>query len=275
MAEALYQAFPLPGAARAHVWRYTPETRRPRHFHAEPELNLIAAGTATFGVGAAVIPVAPGDLLWWPPGQDHVLLDASPGFDLFVIGLTPELSERVLGRATPAAYAGPTRVALGPQALAAFASLCAEPATNDSAAVERHVGDVWRRAHAARAIVPERHAATRRALVSLLEHPELTRSDVALAARAYPTEVSRYFRRDMGLTLSAYRSRLRLLRFIEAVDQGAATLMSAAFEAGFGSYSQCHRTFQQALGCTPRQFFATGVRARLNEMFLPFAAPVP
>ena len=89
MAEALYQPFPIPGTARGHVWHHVPATRRPRHFHAEPELNLIAAGHAAFGVGDVTISVLAGDLLWWPPGQDHVLLDASPDLDLYVIGLTP------------------------------------------------------------------------------------------------------------------------------------------------------------------------------------------
>ena len=95
--DALYQPFPLPTRARGHVWRHKPATRRPRHFHAEPELNLVTAGTARFGMGDLAIDVGPGDLLWWPPGQDHVLLDASVDFDLFVVGVTPELSDRVLG----------------------------------------------------------------------------------------------------------------------------------------------------------------------------------
>ena len=40
----LYQPFPMPGAARAHIWHHVPETRRPRHFHSEPELNLVTGG---------------------------------------------------------------------------------------------------------------------------------------------------------------------------------------------------------------------------------------
>ena len=96
VAEALYQPFPIPGTARGHVWHHVPATRRPRHFHAEPELNLIAAGRAAFGYGEATISVSAGDLLWWPPGQDHVLLDATPDLDLYVIGVTPAFSEHVL-----------------------------------------------------------------------------------------------------------------------------------------------------------------------------------
>ena len=86
--------------ARGHVWHHVPATRRPRHFHAEPELNLIAAGQAVFGVGEAIISVSTGDLLWWPPGQDHVLLDASPDLDLYVIGVTPAFSEHVLAESS-------------------------------------------------------------------------------------------------------------------------------------------------------------------------------
>lgn len=272
MAEALYQPFPLPGTARAHIWRHVPETRRPRHFHAEPELNLIAAGTATFGVGASTIAVAAGDLLWWSPGQDHVLLEASPDFDLFVVGLTPELSARVLGAGDAAAGGELMPARLSPEALAHLRALCAAPpAVGDSAAVERHVGDLWRDAHAMRATHSgrPRHAVTRRALASILEHPELSRTEVAVAVRGHPTEVSRYFHRDMRLTLTSYRTRLRLLRFIEAVDGGAPTLLTAALEAGFGSYSQCHRSFLNTLGHSPRQFFATDLRAQMRDALAP------
>jgi hypothetical protein len=40
------------------------------------------------------------------------------------------------------------------------------------------------------------------------------------------------------------------------VDRGQYDLMTAASAAGFGSYAQCHRTFQSELGCAPRRFFS-------------------
>src|SRR5262245_34375703 len=148
MAEALYQPFPIPGAARGHVWHHVPATRRPRHFHAEPELNLIAAGHATFGYGEATISVSTGDLLWWPPGQDHVLLDATADLDLFVIGVTAAFSENVLGGHVSGASGGAARLRLDPRTLARLRTACAVPTTAvDTAAVERHVGDLWREAH--------------------------------------------------------------------------------------------------------------------------------
>ena len=266
----------MAAAARAQIWRHAPATRRPRHFHAEPEMNLVAAGSAKFGVGEMVLSVVEGDLLWWPPGQDHELLEASLDFDLFVIGLTPEFSLRVLGSGKEAAHAGPVQFRLPQAALANFCDICAAPANLlDIPSIERRVGDFWCEAHLMRRASNTMHTLTRRTLVSLAGQPELARIDVAHLVRAYPTEISRHFHKDMGLTLTAYRTRLRLLRFVQAVDHGAENLLAAALAAGFGSYSQCHRTFQQNFGCTPRAFLGTALRTQMQEAFSPWASPKP
>ena len=269
MAEALYQPFPIPGTARGHVWHHVPATRRPRHFHAEPELNLIAAGHAAFGYGEATISVSAGDLLWWPPGQDHVLLDATPDLDLYVIGVTPAFSEHVLSdRVSGAAGGGAARLQLDHGTLTSLRSACAvQMAGVDASAVERHVGDLWREAHALRARIPDHHPLTARALSSLLGRPDLKRGELARLIRGNESEVSRYFHRDLGLTLVAYRTRLRLIRFIQLVEGGGRNFLAAAIDAGFGSYSQCHRVFQHAFGCNPRVFFGTGVSEEMKGRF--------
>lgn len=272
--ETIYQPFPLPGAARGHIWHHVPETRRPRHFHAEPELNLITAGSATFGAGEAVLSVVAGDLLWWPPGQDHVLLDASVDFDLYVIGVTPAFSERVLGEQGHSVTGGAAKLSLDQGQLARFTAVCAAPVSiGASVAVERNVGDLWNLAHRLRAGAPDRHPLTRRTLASVLARPELKRSDLARLARGNVSELSRHFRQDVGLTLTAYRTRLRLLRFIDLVERGE-RFLTAAMEAGFGSYSQCHRVFHHTLRCTPRVFFGAGVREEMRDRYAPLA-PVP
>src|SRR5512136_3450621 len=97
--QAIHQGFlPSQGASNAFVWKYSPVNwgRRPRHFHIEPELNLIASGHATFGIGETIVQVEQGDLLRFPPAQDHVLLQASPDLYLFAIGMEPALSSEVL-----------------------------------------------------------------------------------------------------------------------------------------------------------------------------------
>jgi AraC-like DNA-binding protein len=265
---ALYQPFPLPGAARGHIWHHVPETRRPRHFHAEPELNLIAAGEATFGAGEATLAVSAGDLLWWPPGQDHVLLDASPDFDLYVVGVTPAFSERVLSGSRGTSSGGATRLRLDLATLSRFRTICdGRLAISDATSVERHVGDLWREAHQRRATISDRHPLTARALSSLIDRPDLKRGELARLIRGNASEVSRHFHRDVGLTLVAYRTRLRLIRFIQLAEGGDRNFLAAATDAGFGSYSQCHRAFQQAFGCTPRVFFGTSLCEEMKGRF--------
>jgi AraC-like DNA-binding protein len=271
VAEALYQPFPIPGNARGHVWHHVPATRRPRHFHAEPELNLITAGRAAFGYGEATVSVSAGDLLWWPPGQDHVLLDATPDLDLYVIGVTPAFSEQVLAGRASGASGGAARLQLDHDMLTRLRTACARPTAGaDTAAVERHVGDLWSDAHTLRGRIPDRHPLTVRALRSLLGRPDLKRGELARLIHGNASEVSRYFHRDIGLTLVAYRTRLRLIRFIQLVEGGGRSFLTAAIDAGFGSYSQCHRTFQQAFDCTPRVFFGTGVSEEMKGRFAPF-----
>jgi transcriptional regulator GlxA family with amidase domain len=78
----------------------------------------------------------------------------------------------------------------------------------------------------------------------------------------------------MGITLVRYRTRLKLLHFIALVDSGRAQLMSAASLAGFGSYSQCHRTFQAELGCSARQFFFSDLRDGMQRAYTDASQPV-
>ncbi len=262
------------GRARGQIWRYAPQYRRPRHFHSEPELNLVTAGSGTFGAGSAEIIVARGDLLFWLPGEEHELLDASANFDLFVVGLAPEWSERVLGVNLASALGGPRRTRLAPVVTERLHQLCAGTVGGDTSALEQRVGDWWRDAHVNRLESPEKHPLTRRTLASVLERPELGRAAVAHLVRGHPSEVSRHFRDNLGITFTAFRARQRLLRFIELVDRGA-THLAAALDAGFGSYSQCHRVFRRALGCSPRGFFCADVRRAMSEAFHPIGDLVP
>jgi len=271
MPDTLYQPFPMLPGRRAQIWRYSPEYRRPRHFHPEPELNLVVAGTATFGTGSITLTVAAGDLLYWPPGCDHELIDASLDFDLFVFGLTPELCDRALGRQAAPALSAPFQFRLPEATTSALRARLAAPVlTTESSVAEEHVVQLWMDAHRSRQNGPCHLDLGRRVLRSLLQRPELSRSERARLVCAHPSELSRSFHRAMGLTLGSYRTRLRLLRFVDLVDEGRSTLLAAALECGFGSYSQCHRAFSASFGCTPRVFFGTGVRREMESAFAPF-----
>jgi AraC-like DNA-binding protein len=269
----MYQPFPMLPGRRAQIWRYSPEYRRPRHFHREPELNLVVSGTATFGTGRAIIPAAAGDLLHWPPGCDHELIDASPDLDLFVFALTPELCDRVLARQVALSLAGPLQIRLPDSTTSGLrARLVAPMITTECHVAEEYVARIWLDAHDSRMTASRLNTLGRRVLRSLLQQPELDRGERARLVHAHPSELSRSFHREFGLTLGSYRTRLRLLRFVELVDTGRSTLLAAALEAGFGSYSQCHRAFSMTFGCTPRAFFGTPVRGDMASTFEPFSA---
>ncbi len=203
-------------------------------------------------------------MLAFPPGQDHVLIEGSPDLYLFAIGLDRQLSEQALSKSGEGT--SPFHVRLG--AIEFDDAVVRAGAIVDRAGAEQLAAELWQRAHwlGQRAVErprPATHVLTRRALKLLANAPELALSGLASELRTHPSEVSRHFHRDMGMTLVRYRMRLRLLHFIRLLDAGTRDLMTAASAAGFGSYSQCHRTFHTELGCGPRQFFS-GLREQMQ-----------
>jgi AraC-like DNA-binding protein/mannose-6-phosphate isomerase-like protein (cupin superfamily) len=271
---AIHQAFlPPRGQSRAFVWKYSPVNwgRRPRHFHIEPEFNLIASGSATFGIGESVVTVSEGDLLGLPPAQDHVLLQASPDLYLFAVGMEPVYASDVL-RTEPDDAMLPVRFRLNRDD---FRSLLGRAsAIVDRDGVEQPCAELWEQFHwlASRNIsrpIASMHVLTRRTLSAVNRAPDLELRSLAAQLRTADSEISRYFHRDLGMTFAHYRTRLRILRLIRLMDAGGTTLSSAAKASGFGSYSQCHRIFQGRLGCSPRQFFHAGLREQMQQAYDP------
>jgi len=265
---AMHQSFLPPGNEQAFVWKYSQSIggRRPRHFHAEPELNLIVRGSATFGVGQKVVTVSSGELIAFPTAQDHVLLDSSPDLYLYAIGLNSSYSAEVLGSEP----SQPCHVRLAETELRSVIYSAADIVERSD--IAQRGAELWQRVHwLARRQGPRSahatHVLTRRTLQLLRMGSDLPLSRLAQSVRAQPAEVSRHFHRDMGMTLVRYRMRLRLLHFIDLVDSRHVELMAAANRAGFGSYSQCHRTFQAELNCSPREFFMAGLRDDMQSAY--------
>jgi AraC-like DNA-binding protein len=269
---SLYQGFlPTQAHVRALVWKYSPDYRRPRHFHSEPELNLIVSGSATFGVGETLVRVSESELLGFPPGMDHVLLRASADFYLYAIGMDSEFSSEVL-RSDRQCAAIPLRIRLASNNFKAMVVRCS--AVVDRGGVDQPVAELWeevnwlRQKHW-RTSNSGMHVLTRRTLAAVSDAPDLGVEPLAQKLRTSQSEISRHFHRDVGMTLVRYRTRLRLLRFIRLVDERASNLMAAANAAGFGSYSQCHRIFQAEFGSAPRRFFLSGLRQRMELAYVP------
>ena len=84
--------------------------------------------------------------------------------------------------------------------------------------------------------------------------PSLSVPDLARKAGLSQVQLGRLFRAQTGQTMTNFRNACRLT----AVDQaqaGGQPLLNAALEAGFGSYSQFFRVFQNRRGCSPKVWY--------------------
>jgi hypothetical protein len=258
VAESLYQPFPMLPGRRAQAWRHQPAYRRPRHFHAEPELNAVFKGTAVIGLGDRVVRLGPGGVILFHPGQDHVLFDASPDLELWVVALRPEVAGRALGPLSRLASLGES---LSASALSTLGHTLAGLAqVSDANVVETRTVDIF---SMVRSQLSTNHVLSRRGLEEASARPNRGGAELAQHFGVDQSALSRKFHTAFGVTFVSYRARQRAMAFIRLVDEGQ-SLTSAALAAGFGSYAQCHRVLTKVLGCSPNRYFA-GERARIDD----------
>jgi AraC-like DNA-binding protein len=99
-------------------------------------------------------------------------------------------------------------------------------------------------------------AAQRRRLVSdvceeLHRSPSITLVELARAVNYSPFHLSRTFREATGLTISAYRVRLRVHDVLNHLDQGVEDLAALAAATGFADHSHMTRTVVAQYGEAP------------------------
>lgn len=239
------------------------------HRHDELEFNLVLSGSASYLVDDRRYDLARGSLIWLFPEQEHLLIDESADYRMW-IGVTKPAA---LGRWVEAGAAAGL-VAGRPDR--AFCHLLSESVVDDLdallAQVRRAETDppvfnhglafavlsAWRLHELADASPPgaEVHPAVERAARLIRRQPELNDIDaIARAAGLSPSRLSRLFKAQTGASLTSYRQRCRLDRFVELYGRGRRrNLTEAALAAGFGSYPQFHRVFRQFYGFSPRQY---------------------
>jgi AraC-like DNA-binding protein len=82
-----------------------------------------------------------------------------------------------------------------------------------------------------------------------------TQAELARRVGLSPYYLSSLFQRQTGLTIPAYRNRLRLQAFFRRVHaHPEISLLRHALDSGFGSYAQFYRVFVHGLGIPPRQW---------------------
>lgn len=220
-------------------------------------------GYARIGVGTRVVEAGAGMELWFAPGVDHVLLDASDDLELFVAALSPDLAEHVLGRGTRPQPVAPTGLTASAAARVG-AELSALGNLVDSHTHEVRIGELF---HVAACRLAPPHVLSRRSITAAEGDLALSQGSIASLMNTDASSVSRRFHADVGVRFATYRARRRLMRFVAFVD-GGRSFIDAALAADFGSYTQCHRVFRAALGCSPTEYFA-GARHRIDASLAP------
>jgi AraC-like DNA-binding protein len=239
------------------------------HRHDELELNLVTSGRASYIVADQRYDLTPGVQLWLFPAQDHLLIDESPDYRMWIAVVRRRLL-RVFCRGSPAAVllrrdpGGFLGRLLAPadfdKAARMFQDLA--EARGDPPRCNAGLAHLFLSAWAFHQSAPsleigaEVHPAVERAARILRDAQDPP--NLPLLARQCtlsPSRLSRLFRQQTGLTISAYRNRQRIQRFLALYGSGRrSSLTQSAFRAGFGSYPQFHRVFRTVVGCTPAAY---------------------
>jgi AraC-like DNA-binding protein len=129
-------------------------------------------------------------------------------------------------------------------------------------------------AYAARGIRPGRcrattaeahrqHAEMTRLLLAARFTENLALNEIAKLVHCSPFHLARVFRRESGLGIHQYRSRLRLRAALENITAGATDFTQLALDLGFSSHSHFTDVFHRAFGLPPsacRNLPSSGVR---------------
>jgi AraC-like DNA-binding protein len=66
------------------------------------------------------------------------------------------------------------------------------------------------------------------------------------------SRLAHLFQAQLGLSPLQYKNFARLQHFVRLSGEADANILRAALRAGFGSYPQFHRVYQQVCGAPPR-----------------------
>lgn len=233
---------PLPAAARA----------RPRALPAgrQPALIVVAAGAARVDGPTSLAVVPAGHLCFVPAGLavSVSVTDPTEGWQLRLAG-TPSLAPTELTVST----AAPVLVGLLQDA-AGWGPSAPSPAVGTAwQAALLGLLPRWMGAPRPLTLSKGTHPALRRALAALLprlSHP-VGLPDAARAASVSTRTLQRRCAADLGMPLSAWLTRARVLQAVELLAQARDPVSAVAARCGYQSAAAFTRAFSQQLGSTP------------------------
>lgn len=255
------------------AWLVTTRGNKRVHRHEALEFNLVVRGTGRYLLGDRRYDLGPDCLVWLFPEQDHILVETTPGFRVWVVYLQPTLRWAF----SPEMLAGMPATLLSTNPAGHFCRQLSSPAAKRLSHLlsevnhsqddrPRHCAGLAFAAMTAWALhetasqVPEGarlHAAVERSAALLAANGDSILTEVAAESGISISHLRHMFRAQTGQSLGAFLNRQRIRRLIEAIENGdRRPLLTLALEAGFGSYAQFHRVFKATIGVGPRTWLA-------------------
>jgi AraC-like DNA-binding protein len=235
------------------------------HHHVELEFNLVTQGTGLYLLDQRKYQIRRGDLVWLFPAQEHVLIEQSPDFEMWIGVLKPKAIEQI-------ATDGCAKILNQKNPPGEFCRRLPQPAATKlerlfSEIVAPHTQpglfntglaysflSAWAEfQQAAHVPVHDVHPAVEKAARYIRDHDNtLPLVELARHAGLSAHRLSRLFKQQTGVPLVDFRNRQRVEKFLQIYGTGQRrTMLDAALEAGFGSYAQFHRVFKRMTGRSP------------------------
>ena len=256
----------LPRSWDGNLWHYRNQGRtHALHHHAELEFNLVTQGAGLYLLANRKYQIRRSDLLWLFPAQEHVLVEQTLDFEMWIGVFKPQLVRRIAidANAKILHQANPTGEycrRLPRQDLTQLEDLFTDITGAQDQPGLFNVGlgygllKAWQRfEHAADVPVQDVHPAVEKAARLIRDQSTaLGLNELARHAGLSPARLSRLFKQQTGVALVDFRNRQRIERFLSLYGAGQRlTMLDAALAAGFGSYPQFHRVFKRVTGRSP------------------------
>jgi len=267
MRETLYISKELDGK----IWKHRKNERiLPSHRHTELEVNLVIQGRAGYLIDEKHYRLQTGTQCWFFPAQEHVLLEQSDDFEMWIVVFKPRLiqkfchesqnlplrkrhpSEEVCRQIPAGTFGTLTRII-------DEVSLLSKESDRYNAGLGFILLNAWKthlEAQTGLVANADVHPAVEKAALLLQAHPEMDDMDeVAKRSGLSSSRLSRLFKKQTGISFVDFRNRQRLERMLKLYGLGQRfTMLRAALESGFGSYIQFYRVFNSIMKCTPAEY---------------------
>jgi AraC-like DNA-binding protein len=248
----------------ASLWFHRSENLlRPFHRHVELEANFVTRGHATYLIENHRVRLARRDLLWLFPAQNHVLIEQSSDFSMWIGVWKPEFLHFICRASSSQMLLqdDPRQILhrrLSESESEEIKNLCERISAQESdlyrAGLAYLLLQFWHAFEQGQqnAIGGAVHPAVERAARLLRDqNPPPSVPVLAREVGLSPSRLSRLFAAQTGLSLTEFRATQCLQRALRLCDETDLSLSEIAMRAGFGSYAQFHRTFRTQTGQSP------------------------